>query len=73
MFIVILLMRYEQFDIKDVADVLEKFLLISPHFSMAQGLNKLYANGEINKLCDALMDLFPGSQLCFAYAQCCSK
>ncbi|XP_055909470.1 phospholipid-transporting ATPase ABCA1-like isoform X2 [Eupeodes corollae] len=66
-FIVILVMSSNLFDTKDTADILEKFFLAFPHFSLAQGLNKLFTNSQTRKLCLAIPEFIR----CSVYKQCC--
>ncbi|XP_055842779.1 LOW QUALITY PROTEIN: uncharacterized protein LOC129909731 [Episyrphus balteatus] len=68
LFIIILVMSSDLFDTKDTADILEKFFLAFPLFSLAQGLNKLYTNSQTRKLCLQLPEI---ARCTFYKKQCC--
>uniref|UniRef100_W8AEW5 ATP-binding cassette sub-family A member 3 n=1 Tax=Ceratitis capitata TaxID=7213 RepID=W8AEW5_CERCA len=73
LFVVIVIMSYDIFDTKDVADGLQWFFRIFPHFSLAMGWNNLYVNWATRNTCNSeVLQVLPDALRCALLPKCCT-
>ncbi|XP_053951058.1 phospholipid-transporting ATPase ABCA3 [Anastrepha ludens] len=73
LFVVIVVMSFEAFDTKDVADGLQWAFRIFPHFSLSISWNKLYVNWATRNTCGSeVLQVLPDALRCALLPQCCT-
>ncbi|XP_017465331.1 PREDICTED: ATP-binding cassette sub-family A member 3 isoform X3 [Rhagoletis zephyria] len=73
LFVVVVIMSFEAFDTKDVADGLQWFFRIFPHFSLSISWNKLYVNWATRNTCNSeVLQVLPDALRCALLPKCCS-
>uniref|UniRef100_A0A1B0G2X8 ABC transporter domain-containing protein n=1 Tax=Glossina morsitans morsitans TaxID=37546 RepID=A0A1B0G2X8_GLOMM len=74
LFLVVLVMSFDVFDKKDIAELLAWLFRIFPHFCLAMGLNKLYMNGATRDTCsNRVIDKLPDALRCQFVPRCCES
>lgn len=69
-FIVVTVMSFDFFDLKDISDTLTWIFMIFPHFSLAHSLNKLYTVYSTDKACNMLCKMIQLPLNCTRELQC---
>ncbi|EAT39837.1 AAEL008388-PA [Aedes aegypti] len=70
----IFLLKYSEFNLKDVAETLEWFYMIFPHFALSHSLNNINLALTIKQICEAQCDAMPfctDNLLCSFDKRCC--
>lgn len=70
----IFLLKYSEFNLKDVAETLEWFYMIFPHFALSHSLNNINLALTIQQICEAQCDAMPfctDNLLCSFDKRCC--
>ncbi|XP_065074349.1 phospholipid-transporting ATPase ABCA3-like [Ochlerotatus camptorhynchus] len=70
----IFLLKYSEFNLKDVAETLEWFYMIFPHFALSHSLNNINLALTIQQICEAQCDALPfctDKLLCNFDKRCC--
>nr|XP_029724371.1 ATP-binding cassette sub-family A member 3-like isoform X2 [Aedes albopictus] len=73
-FTAIFLLKYSEFNLKDVAETLEWFYMIFPHFALSHSLNNINLALTIQQICEAQCDAMPfctDKLLCSFDKRCC--
>ncbi|XP_058835896.1 phospholipid-transporting ATPase ABCA3-like isoform X2 [Topomyia yanbarensis] len=71
----IFLLKYSEFNLKDVAETLEWFYMIFPHFALSHSLNNINLALTIQQICQAQSEAMPFSiddLLCNIDKRCCN-
>ncbi|KAL1392905.1 hypothetical protein pipiens_012130 [Culex pipiens pipiens] len=70
----IFLLKYSEFNLKDVAETLEWFYMVFPHFALSHSLNNINLALTIQQICDAQCEAMPfctEKLLCTFDKRCC--
>ncbi|XP_055624100.1 phospholipid-transporting ATPase ABCA3-like isoform X2 [Toxorhynchites rutilus septentrionalis] len=70
----IFLLKYSEFNLKDVAETMEWFYMIFPHFALSHSLNNINLALTIKQICDAQCEAMPfctENLLCSFDKRCC--
>lgn len=74
LFLIVFIMKFDNFDLKDIADSLTWVLLAFPHFALSEGLNNLNIVNIVLRTCGRCTPPFCDPQtLCDVIPLCCGK